>query len=420
MERLVFLVLLALSMIYLVSTGFNEKVLYYFVAIILLGIIRYAIGLKVYVDQYYSKIMTVTIIAIFMRSAASIILLDTGFSRFFAPDSLYYNGAGWDIAVRWLDLLQDYAGAGVERHYNLYHYICASLYYFVGQEPILPTLINAFLGGLMVPMVYSLCVNIGFTRKNAYHGALFTAFWPSLVLWSSIQIRDVWMQIIILMALTQWTSFMRGKGKSGLVWVFFCCVAMFFLRPYIVPLFLAAVLLASIIARSRNKKVTTFVVLAGIFLVLQLDSVLGFSMMQTIDKVQTTRQGFHGVGSSFGEDVKLTDMGSVMGFMPIAMLYFLFAPFPWELTSALQASTLLEVLIFYGCFYFLVLGMTKHLKENPAYALPTVLLVVLISTTYALVEGNVGTIYRHKAQILPYLLMFIPVGWEHFKKRRKH
>ena len=56
-------------------------------------------------------------------------------------------------------------------------------------------------------------------------------------------------------------------------------------------------------------------------------------------------------------------------------------------------------------------GLWYGLKEQGYYAGVLVALILVMTTAYSLVEGNVGTAFRHRAQVMVFLLMFAAVGW---------
>src|SRR5204863_6683099 len=96
--------------------------------------------------------------------------------------------------------------------------------------------------------------------------------------------------------------------------------------------------------------------------------------------------------------------------------------FPWSVTSILQAVTLPESLVWYVLFLCVLRGAWLALKYDArAY---TVLVAVLgtVTFSYALVEGNVGTAYRHRAQVLPLFFVLAAVGlrdvWGSWMERR--
>ena len=112
--------------------------------------------------------------------------------------------------------------------------------------------------------------------------------------------------------------------------------------------------------------------------------------------------------SGIGADV--STVGGAVGFLPTGLVYFLLAPFPWSVTTVLQRVTLPESLVWYVLFLCVLRGSWLALRYDPrAY---TVLVGVLgiVTFSYALVEGNVGTAYRHRAQVLPLFFVLAAVG----------
>ncbi len=67
-----------------------------------------------------------------------------------------------------------------------------------------------------------------------------------------------------------------------------------------------------------------------------------------------------------------------------------------------------EALAWYALLGPGVVGLLALLREGRPGARTLVLIMGLIAALYAVVEGNVGTFYRHRAQFQ--LLMLIPIG----------
>src|SRR5262249_5230554 len=115
-------------------------------------------------------------------------------------------------------------------------------------------------------------------------------------------------------------------------------------------------------------------------------------------------------GSAFGQGADVSTPAGAISFIPIGLTYFLLAPFPWSVTSMLQAVTLPESIVWYVLFVCVLRGAWLALRYDVrAY---TVLVAVLgtVTFSYALVEGNVGTAYRHRAQVLPLFFVLAAVG----------
>jgi hypothetical protein len=124
-------------------------------------------------------------------------------------------------------------------------------------------------------------------------------------------------------------------------------------------------------------------------------------------------------GSAFGQGYDTSTLQGALRYLPVGLAFFLFAPFPWAIESVLQLATLPEVLLWYALVPFTVLGLRdlRHRQYSAGLLLVGVLAIVVSS--YALVEGNFGTAYRHRSQVLPLFFVFAGRGLASWWERRR-
>lgn len=88
-------------------------------------------------------------------------------------------------------------------------------------------------------------------------------------------------------------------------------------------------------------------------------------------------------------------------YLPKGLAYGLFAPFPWDLSRALDLLTLPEML-----FWYLVVACVPwsvwSLRRRWPYLLPLLLYVLGMTAVLSLAEGNWGTLFRHRSMIIPF------------------
>ena len=92
------------------------------------------------------------------------------------------------------------------------------------------------------------------------------------------------------------------------------------------------------------------------------------------------------------------------------MVYLLFAHFPWQLDNLRQSITLPEMLVWWGSFPLLVLGAWFTVKFRLRQALPILIFTSMLTIAYSIFQGNVGTAYRQRSQILVFYFIFVAVG----------
>jgi hypothetical protein len=103
-------------------------------------------------------------------------------------------------------------------------------------------------------------------------------------------------------------------------------------------------------------------------------------------------------------------VGSAIQYIPIGASFLLFAPFPWDIATPLQAAAMPETLLWYPLFLLSIVGLRISIRNRLTTALVPVSVLLVVVASYALVEGNFGTAYRHRAQIMPLFFVFSGVG----------
>jgi hypothetical protein len=103
----------------------------------------------------------------------------------------------------------------------------------------------------------------------------------------------------------------------------------------------------------------------------------------------------------------------------MGVLYLLFAPFPWQITSLRQSITLPEMVIWWASFPMLVLGLWFAIKYRLRMISPILIFTVMLTLAYSVFQGNVGTAYRQRAQLLVFYFIFVAVGFVLLKEKRE-
>jgi hypothetical protein len=114
--------------------------------------------------------------------------------------------------------------------------------------------------------------------------------------------------------------------------------------------------------------------------------------------------------TGFGKDIDVSTTGGAITAIPVGMVYLLFAPFPWQLVNLRQSLTLPEMLVWWGAFPFLVVGLWFTLRYRMRQALPILVFTTMLTLAYSVFQGNVGTAYRQRSQLLVFYFIFASVG----------
>ena len=367
------------------------------------------------VPQDNSVLRPLMVYGFLIRAAVALLLEYTGFAVRFAPDEETYATAGWQMALFWQgDILVKPWRFNTDQPLG-YFYLNAFFFYVFGKTEIPIKLLNCLAGVLACRYLFFVTRDL-FGSATARRAATLFAFFPSLVLWSSLNIRDVWVILLILFVSWKSLQILKGYSSLALAQLLIAILILSTLRDYLFFVVSLPPIVALVIGRrghvARNFVMATVAAVAVILLVQQGAASGRAESHMSLETMSRVRQQMATGGSAFGEDVDISTPGKALAFLPLGLAYFLFSPFPWQITSFLKTFSLPEMLVIYYLTPAVARGIRYAVRERFRESLQILLLTGLLTVSYALGEGNVGTLYRHRAQAIGFYLMFAAVGLE--------
>lgn len=355
-----------------------------------------------------------------LRVALAIVLEWTGWSTRFAPDEETYSSTGLQMALYWKgDVLLKPWRFSTNQPLG-YFYVNAVLFYLFGNTEIPIKILNAFMGAFSARYIFLIARDL-FGRAVARRSALLCEFFPSVVLWSVLNIRDVW--VVFLILFISWKSFevVRGYSPGALVSVVLAALVLTWFRDYLFYVVAIPPVVAFLIGRRSHlgrNFVLAFAAGLGLLLLVQHAKAGATAVdRMSLEALSRVRQDLATGGSTLGENVDISTPGRALAYLPTGLAYFLFSPFPWQITSTLKLFALPEMLLIYGLTPAMIRGIRYTIRTRFREALQILLVTSLLTVSYALGEGNVGTLYRHRAQAISMYLMFAAAGIELRKTR---
>jgi hypothetical protein len=103
----------------------------------------------------------------------------------------------------------------------------------------------------------------------------------------------------------------------------------------------------------------------------------------------------------------------------MGLMYLLLAPFPWQVVSLRQSITLPEMVVWWASLPLLILGLWFAIRYRLRMISPILIFTVMLSLAYSVFQGNVGTAYRQRAQLLVFYFIFVAVGFVLVKEKRE-
>jgi hypothetical protein len=254
------------------------------------------------------------------------------------------------------------------------------------------------------------------------------AFYPSLVLWSSQGLKDG--PIVFLLALSILATLKLGERLSlkYLVVLVCCLLSLLSLRFYVFYMICFAIAgafimgMQSMTARSFLRQLVAIILLGLALTYLGVTRSTGLQLERfgNLEAVQRSRHdAARSADSGFGKDIDVSSTSGALSTIPIGLVYLLFAPFPWQVISLRQSITLPEMIVWWASFPMLVLGLWFSIKYRLRMMSPILIFTVLLSLGYSVFQGNVGTAYRQRAQLLVFYFIFVAVGYVLTLKKRE-
>jgi len=109
-----------------------------------------------------------------------------------------------------------------------------------------------------------------------------------------------------------------------------------------------------------------------------------------------------------------------LSYLPRGLAYAFFAPFPWAAERALDLLTIPQALFWYLCLAVMPWSLWR-LRHRAAALLPQLGYAGAMMVIFTLVEGNFGTLYRHRDMATPFIVMLASPGlvmlWDRLSAR---
>jgi len=280
----------------------------------------------------------------------------------------------------------------------------------VGQAPLAPALANAAVGGAVAVLAWRIARELTDAEGARVAGWL-AAFWPSLVLWSSLNLKDAFAILALLLAVHGTQRLARRLALADAALLLGGLFLLSQLRGYLVGLTAVSMGLSLVLTRLRASPALTaaLVVLVAVPLALA-GPVQHLQIEASLQELNDARSDLAVGRAAYGAEADVSTPAGALGFLPVGLAYFLFAPAPWQLLGTRQLLTLPEMLAWYALVPFVLSGLVGALLTRFAAAIPVATLALALTVSYALVEGNLGTAYRHRAQVLVLFLVLAGAG----------
>ncbi len=285
---------------------------------------------------------------------------------------------------------------------------------------------NCFFGALSVVLVYRIAISL-FSRWTAVRAGWVACFFPSMIIWSAQTLKEP--IVIFLETLALYACVNLKLTGFSVRYILLCAAAIIFLPPfrfYAAYLAAAVAVLALVIPRlSKGKSsVGSGIVVAAMIASLVFSTgylaqneakVERFTKLQEIERFKKNVAYGSGGGSGVQFNYDLNSPTGLAMAIGVGAAHLLLAPFPWQLGggSLRMLLTLPELLVWWWLvFVGLFPGLWHVCRTRFAEVQPMLFFILGLGLLYSMMFGNVGLVFRQRAQLLPWLLIIAVVGLE--------
>ena len=367
----------------------------------------------------YPHIKKILLLAFFLR--ISLVILEQ-FGLIILPDGNLMNSDA-DSFERLARVLSNQDGFRVLLDFfandsKMISKILSIFYTTFGESTLMAKSISVALGVLSVYLTYILILRL-WDERSAEKAAWIMTLYPSLILYSAITLREVYIVFFLLISFIGISKFMEKNSFTSLFQIFFgFYMSSFFHGPIalgglIFLLYLIVIKIKKIISDIQYFKIsisTLFLIILLIFpLIIFINSNSKIPYMGTLQDlmdpiylIERSNFGFRG-NASYPAWLSINETYEIFSKAIFRIIYFLYSPFIWDIKKLSHILAYID-----GTLIFI---LTIYLIKNwrNIWANHTARIFILIFITYIIIYGlataNFGTVFRHRSKFLFILIL---------------
>ena len=372
------------------------------------------------VTKIYPKISIILLIGLALRVFT--IFLGTIFNL---PDSgkdaLFFESLGFKWSeTGFLNVIENYYPGANSKFIS---WVFAIIYSLFGRSLLMLQSLSLFFGMASIFIGWLLAKKIWDNDNKANKVGWFLALFPSLILYSVLTMREVYISFFFLVAIygiiswykvpnLRWfllaifgfvaASFFHGAMSIGaLVFIFFISLKSF------------AKFFKSLINNRINFKHLIVTSLISLILILYFNNKIGapkigkFKESADMSRLTKIMKSSSRGDAAYPEWIQINKIEEFIYKGPIRVLYFIFSPFPWDIRKISHFIGAMDSFLYMTLFY-LVFKNRKIIWKDPSLR---VVLFILFSYffIFGIGVGNFGTSIRHRAKfVIAIILMAAP------------
>ena len=313
--------------------------------------------------------------------------------------------------------------------------IISIFYTLLDRSSMMAKMFSVGFGIGSVFLIYQLTLTL-WDSRTALKAGWFAALFPSLILYSSVIMREIYVVFFLSYSLIACVNFLSNFKFIYFIKSFFgFLITALFHGPMILGFFVFLAFIFFKILKKNNyflhfKKKNLYLlfllplillpILAyfwGYYSIPKIGNISNFGDLRTEDqhKVKSLRERilwkmdrartqchFTECKAAYPSWIVPKNVNEIIYLTPIRMFYFLHAPFPWDIKKLSHLIGLFES-VFYIYLSICILRNWKVLNENPLTRF-LILILIMYIFVYSFGVGNFGTSIRHRLKFIGILI----------------
>jgi len=350
--------------------------------------------------------------------------------------------------------LQNLSVQGISLSHS-YPVIVGYIYAFTMPNMLVGQIFNAWLVALLVIFVYLIVREIGGTEKEAFLTGFIACFYPSLVFYGSLLLKEAFVILLALIALLLVIRIIKNFSIVNFFIFYVTLILLTNLRFYISFAIILAFIISWIII--SNLKIKKRIVYGTIMMLLfgflpqiscgygyfgadilkqhlniqninfykevayapvpPKDSIKPKDILLPKDPGQRTQWPTYTAEKNSTVIIK-SGFENPVTFIKnttLSVLYSLFGPLPWKFTKKTQFFSLPEIIASYFLVFFVISAAIKSIKNKNKNIIPLIIFAGLVISILALFMNNFGIVTRIRMPAFLALMCLLPLGFRKMK-----
>ena len=328
-------------------------------------------------------------------------------------DAIMFEAFGWEYAKNGIDWILSHFTTGA----FFYSWIIGLLYSITDRSPFMIEALNALFGTLTVWNVYHITRKV-WTEEMARKSSMLVALFPSLILFSSVILREV---PIIYSYTLGLLFFLRWEETKRLKWILSSIIMILLSVGFHTGMLGFMIVLGFIMLKDWLKtfiKKRYYIPLktsASLIFIILIFVIFILRFGWGLEKVGGSLENISAEFLSYQQQIAARDRARYLSELviktpidflwqtPIRVFYFLFSPFIWMIKTPSDLLGFIDAILYIYLSYKLFISFSSVLSSRRG----KILLIFFISEIiiFSLTTSNYGTALRHRAKFFPLLVV---------------